>query len=115
MSNPTAPGGVVPVTQPKSPVSPKVANGTLSGLVLTLLTGALENYIPAWHSGIPSYAQFLIAGALGAAGYFGAGYLSKHKATATEIENALKDVEGIASVVMAHQQTALGNNVKVSP
>lgn len=82
-----------------SPVSPKVSNGTLAGLASTLLTSALVYFVPSWHSGLPGFAPYLISGAVGAIGYFGTGYLSKHPATAAEIATAIADMEKIASAV----------------
>lgn len=94
------------MTTARSPVSAKVSNGTLLGLATSLATAGLEYFVPAWHSGIPGFAQYLIMGGLGAAGYFGGGWLSSHKATAAEIEAAVAELETISKAVAAHPAAA---------
>lgn len=80
-------------------ISGKVSNGSLSGIVVLTITWILTTYIPAFHSGIPPALAQLIPGLVGAAGYFGGGYLARHKATPDEIEAAIQDAIAVAKIV----------------
>jgi hypothetical protein len=81
-----------------APVSNKVSNGAALGIVTGLVAAALQYFIPAWHSGIPQFAQLLITAGIGGIGYFGGGWASKHQATVTEIGTAIRDAESILSL-----------------
>lgn len=83
-------------------ISAKVANGSLTGLATGLVTWALTYFIPAWKSGIPPALAPLVPALVAIAGYFAAGYLSRHKATAGEIARALAELEAISGAVAAH-------------
>lgn len=82
-----------------APVSPKVSNGTLSGLAVSVVTWILTTYIPAFHNGLPTQVRDLLPALVGVIGYFGAGYLSKHPATASEIERAVTDLRAAEAAV----------------
>lgn len=79
-------------------ISAKVSNGTLVGIVSSLLTWALTYYIPAWHSGIPPALAHVIPAVVGAGGYFIGGYRSRHRATVEEVTTALDDAEQLIAV-----------------
>lgn len=98
------------MTTARSPVSAKVSNGTLLGFATGLLTGALEYFVPAFHQGVPAPLQTLLSAAVGAAGYFGGGWLSAHKATAAEIEAAVAELETISKAVAAHPVADVGSS-----
>lgn len=86
------------------PISNKVSNGGAAGIAATVVTAALVYFIPAWHSGIPQFAQLLITGGIGAVGYFGGGWLSKHKATVTEVKTALDELAGLEQAISKAQK-----------
>lgn len=85
-----------------APTSNKVSNGTTLGILGTLISAALVYFIPAWHSGIPSVWQMVIAGGIGALGYFGGGWMSTHKATMSEIQAAVTDAEALMKLLPPH-------------
>lgn len=85
---------------PSGPISPKVSGGTLAGLPAAIMTWILTTYIPAFHSGIPPQIQPLVPALVGVIGFFWAGYSSKHKATAAEIEIAMQEAETILGLKM---------------
>jgi hypothetical protein len=91
-----------------APVSNKVSNGTTIGLATGLIAAALQYFIPAWHSGIPQIAQLLITAGIGAIGYFGGGWASKHQATVSEIGAAIRDAEAILSLPKSQSIMNLG-------
>jgi len=81
------------------PVSGKVTVGTLSGLLLALVTWILTTFVPPWHSGIPTILAQLLPGLLGAVGYFAGGWLAKHRITSAELAAAVKDLEEMYTAV----------------
>jgi hypothetical protein len=91
-----------------APLSNKVSNGTVIGMASGVIAAALQYFIPAWHSGIPQIAQLLITAGIGATGYFGGGWMSKHQATVSEIEIAIRDAEAILSLPKSPSVINLG-------
>jgi hypothetical protein len=83
------------------PISNKVSNGGAAGIASAVIAAALQYYVPAFHSGIPQFVQLLITGGIGAVGYFGGGYLSKHQATVTEITTALDEIRQLETAIQA--------------
>ena len=84
----------------KLPVlSNKVSVGTLTGMITMGLTWALTYFIPAWHHGIPAALAPLIPGAAGVIAGLVAGYLARHKATASELEVAFQDAEKVLALL----------------
>ena len=77
------------------PVSSKVSNGGLAGLAVSVITGLLVYYIPAWHSGIPDVVRELIVAGVGVAGYVGAGWLSRHRPTPAEVARAVAEARAM--------------------
>ena len=67
-------------------ISSKVSNGTLGGLAAAGVTAALVYYIPAFKNGLPGPVSDLVTAAVGAIGYFAAGYQSTHRATVPEVQ-----------------------------
>lgn len=93
----------------RAAISGKVANGTIGGTAVTLITWALTFFIPAWQSAIPSGLQALLPGILGAVGFYISGYASKHQATTDEVIAALKKGELVIAEIEAAIQPATGS------
>jgi hypothetical protein len=91
----------------KNPVSPKVANGSLAGGSVAIITWILVTAIPAFHHGIPAVYQPLIPALVGLIGYFTAGYKSTHPATVQEIGTALDDAEKVIQLFEAPEPIQL--------
>jgi hypothetical protein len=83
----------------RAPVSPKVANGTLSGLAVSVVTWILTTYIPTFHNGLPQNIRDLLPALVGVGGFYVGGYLSKHQATSTEIQRAVDDLRAAEAAV----------------
>lgn len=76
-----------------APISNKVSNGTLGGGAAGIVSALLVYFIPAFHSGIPAPLAPIIPALIGAIGYFGSGFVSKHQATGDEIGRLITQVE----------------------
>lgn len=88
-------------TPGKAPISGKVANGTIGGTAVALITWALTYFIPAWQSGIPGPLQALLPGVLGAAGFYITGFASRHQATTDEVIAAVRKGEVVIAEIEA--------------
>jgi hypothetical protein len=84
---------------PKAPISQKVYGASGGGLALGLVTWALTTFIPAWHSGIPVTLQPLIPALVGVVGAFLGGWLSKHRITPQELQEAVNFSKSIESII----------------
>lgn len=93
----------------KAPISGKVANGTIGGTAVALITWVLTYFIPAWQSGIPGPLQALLPGVLGAAGFYISGFASKHQATTDEIIAAVRKGEVVVAQIEAVLHPAAGS------
>lgn len=82
-----------------APVSPKVANGSLSGLAVSVVTWVLTTYIPTFHNGLPTQLRDLVPALVGVVGFYAGGWLSKHPATAAEIQRAVDDLRAAEAAV----------------
>jgi hypothetical protein len=80
-----------------------------------VIAAALQYFIPAWHSGIPQIAQLLITAGIGATGYFGGGWISKHQATVSEIEIAIREAETILSLPKPQSTISFGGTSQTVP
>ena len=76
-------------------ISSKVSNGTLGGLAAAGVTAALVYYVPAFKNGLPGPVSDLVTAAVGAIGYFAAGYQSTHRATVPEVQAAIADAHAV--------------------
>ena len=85
-------------------ISSKVSNGTLGGLAAAGVTAALVYYVPAFKSGLPGPVSDLVTAAVGAIGYFAAGYQSTHRATVPEVQAAIADAHAVLDAEQTHRQ-----------
>jgi hypothetical protein len=79
-------------------ISAKVSNGGLAGALAGVVSSLLVTFIPAFHGGLPAIVQTLIPVGIGTAGYLIGGYLSKHQATAAEVQAAVNDAKQILAL-----------------
>ncbi len=74
-----------------NPVSGKTWSALSTALLVGGITAALQDFIPAWHSAIPSAAQpFVVAAASAISAAVGA-YLAHHHVTTNELSRAMAD------------------------
>jgi len=103
-------------TPPRAPISQKVYGASGGGLALGLVTWALTTFIPAWHMGIPITLQPLIPALVAVVGAFLGGYLSKHRITPQELQDAVNFSKSIESIIKpVTQVVTLGPGLPLLP
>ncbi len=73
-----------------------MVGGTTLGTAVGLVTFLLTSVVPQWRTGLPEQLAAALPFIVAGVGYFVGGWLAKHKATATEVANALKEAEALS-------------------
>jgi hypothetical protein len=75
-----------------------VVGGTTLGTAVGLITYLLTSVVPQWRSGLPEQLAAALPFIVAIAGYFGGGWLAKHRATASEVASALIEAEALLAL-----------------